>query len=46
LAKKANNNWLVFVDTNILLDFYRKDGSDAVKQIDALGIVALVWPET
>jgi hypothetical protein len=37
MAKKVNNNWLVFVDTNIFLDFYRKDGGDAVKQIEALG---------
>lgn len=36
MAKRINNNWLVFVDTNILLDFYRKDGADAVKQIAAL----------
>lgn len=36
MPKRVNNNWLVFVDTNILLDFYRKDGADAVKQLDAL----------
>ena len=36
MVKRENNNWLIFVDTNIWLDFYRKDGTDAVKQIEAL----------
>lgn len=30
-------NWLIFVDANIWLDFYRKDGTEATKQVEALG---------
>jgi hypothetical protein len=36
VAKKANNNWLIFVDSNIWLDFYRKTGADPVKQLEKL----------
>lgn len=36
MSRKPNDNWIVFVDTNIFLDFYRKEGSEAVKQIEAL----------
>jgi len=28
--------WLVFIDTNILLDFYRKPGDSAIRQLKAL----------
>ncbi|WP_176440200.1 PIN domain-containing protein [Boseongicola aestuarii] len=31
-----SDNWLVFVDTNILLDFYRFRGASALKQLKAL----------
>jgi len=29
-------NWLIFVDTNIMLDFYRMPGENAGRQIDSL----------
>ena len=29
-------NWLIFVDTNIMLDFYRKPGESAERQIASL----------
>ncbi|CAN0654624.1 DUF4935 domain-containing protein [Nitratireductor aquimarinus] len=32
----AKDNWLVFVDTNILLDFYRLGGESADRQLKAL----------
>ena len=32
----AQENWLVFVDTNILLDFYRLGGESAKRQLEAL----------
>ena len=38
MAKKAvpKENWLVFVDTNVLLDFYRQPGASADRQLSAL----------
>jgi hypothetical protein len=33
---KAKENWLLFVDTNILLDFYRLPGESAIRQLKAL----------
>ncbi|UWQ11952.1 PIN domain-containing protein [Aliiroseovarius crassostreae] len=36
VKKNASENWLVFVDTNILLDFYRLRGGSAVRQLEAL----------
>jgi predicted nucleic acid-binding protein len=33
---KGKENWLVFVDTNILLDFYRIGGESAERQLQAL----------
>lgn len=35
-AKGAGAGWLVFVDTNILLDFYRLSGESATRQMQAL----------
>jgi predicted nucleic acid-binding protein len=34
--RKTGERWLVFVDTNILLDFYRKAGESAARQLQAL----------
>lgn len=36
IQKKAKESWLVFVDTNILLDFYRLRGDSALRQLAAL----------
>ncbi len=38
MAKKSapKENWLVFVDTNVLLDFYRQPGASADRQLKAL----------
>lgn len=38
MAKKVapKENWLVFVDTNVLLDFYRQPGASAERQLKAL----------
>ena len=33
---KSSEQWLVFVDTNILLDFYRLRGSSALRQLKVL----------
>ena len=36
LIKKEGETWLMFVDTNILLDFYRLGGESAKRQLSAL----------
>jgi predicted nucleic acid-binding protein len=36
MAITTNENWLVFVDTNILLDFYRLGSESANRQLSAL----------
>lgn len=36
VVKKSKESWLVFVDTNILLDFYRLRGDSALRQLAAL----------
>ena len=37
MAQAGNNeNWLIFIDTNIFLDFYRLGGESATKQLEAL----------
>ncbi len=36
MAAKSSEKWLVFIDTNILLDFYRLGGESAARQLAAL----------
>ena len=50
-SSRANKQWLIFIDTNILLDFYRQ-GESAIRQIsllekhkDSLIITDQVWME-
>ena len=50
-SNRANKRWLIFIDTNILLDFYRQ-GESAIRQIsllekhkDSLIITDQVWME-
>jgi hypothetical protein len=35
-ANKTMKQWLIFIDTNILLDFYRQSGESAIRQISLL----------
>lgn len=35
-VNRANKQWLIFIDTNILLDFYRQSGESAIRQISLL----------
>ena len=35
-GRKKSDNWLIFVDTNVLLDFYRLGGESADRQLAAL----------
>jgi predicted nucleic acid-binding protein len=34
--QRAPQSWLVFIDTNILLDFYRYEGQSAIRTLDLL----------
>lgn len=36
MANKGKEQWLVFVDTNVLLDFYRLRGNSVLRQLEAL----------
>jgi hypothetical protein len=36
VARNPSKKWLVFIDTNILLDFYRLPGESALRQLKAL----------
>lgn len=54
MARRPQNSrgWLLFIDTNILLDFYRLSGDSAVRQLkalerhkDALILTDQVWME-
>jgi hypothetical protein len=35
-GKAKPKKWLVFIDANILLDFYRQAGESAIRQLKAL----------
>lgn len=36
MSQRSSQNWLIFVDTNIFLDFYRLGGEAATRQLKAL----------
>lgn len=52
MAGNQNANWIIFVDTNVFLDFYRQPGDYATRQLgalerhkDSLIICEQVWME-
>lgn len=52
MSQRSSQNWLIFVDTNIFLDFYRLGGEAATRQLkalekhtDSLIICEQVWME-